>query len=187
MPTVPFPTGSPTNESPKTPDCRHAAHTTAYDNNDMKKTDRASILKRIAPCGLHCGKCFAFTDGDIRRHADSLRRALGNFDIYARRFETMLDEPVFAKYPEFGAFLRYLSDTSCQGCRAEKCKLFKTCNVRTCSKKHGVEFCFQCERFPCTDTGFDEHLRRRHIAINERLREIGIERYYEETKDTPRY
>lgn len=34
-------------------------------------------LERIAPCGLHCGKCFAFSDGDIHAASNQLRNNLG--------------------------------------------------------------------------------------------------------------
>lgn len=71
----------------------------------MKKADSEFIKGRIAPCGLHCGKCFAFADGDISYHSNELKRSLGNFDVYAQRFVAMLDEPVFAKYPDFKEFL----------------------------------------------------------------------------------
>lgn len=43
-------------------------------------------LDRLAPCGLHCGKCFAFAGGDINRHSAELKKNLGNFRPYAERF-----------------------------------------------------------------------------------------------------
>jgi hypothetical protein len=41
------------------------------------------IKSRLAPCGLHCGKCFAFVYGDIRKNSKGLKESLGEFDIYA--------------------------------------------------------------------------------------------------------
>ena len=64
----------------------------------MKKADSEFIKGRIAPCGLHCGKCFAFADGDISYHSNELKRSLGNFDVYAQRFVAMLDEPVSGSF-----------------------------------------------------------------------------------------
>lgn len=145
------------------------------------------IKSRLAPCGLHCGKCFAFADGDIRRDAENLRRSLGDFDAYALRFVGMLNEPRFRAYPDFREFLQLLTESSCRRCREEQCKLFRGCKVRACSEAHGVDFCFRCPEFPCRNTGFDEHLYVRHVAINERMREIGPEAYYEEVRDLPRY
>lgn len=145
------------------------------------------IKHRLGPCGLHCGKCFAFEEGDIHELSRKLEEALGNFDVYAKRFAGMLQEPVFLKYPDFKEFLHYLTMVECKGCREEKCKLFQGCGVRSCSEEKGVEFCFQCHDFPCEQTGFDEHLQKRHVAINQRMEKIGVEAYYEEVKDQSRY
>lgn len=36
-------------------------------------------------------------------------------------------------------------------------------------------------------TNFGLHLFRRWIEMNNRMKEIGVDAYYEETKDPPRY
>jgi hypothetical protein len=146
-----------------------------------------NILHSLGPCGLNCERCFAYSNGGIKHHSKKLQELLGNFDIYAERFVTLLDEPVFEKYPEFKQMLDYLTKVSCKGCREETCKLFKDCGVKECYRTKGVDFCFQCDEFPCDKTNFDEHLRKRWININLRIKEIGIENYYNEIKDKPRY
>jgi len=145
------------------------------------------ILNVLGPCGISCEKCFAFSEGEIVTHSKKLKELLGNFDIYAQRFSTIIDEPKFLKYPDFIELLDYFSKENCKGCRQESCQLYRGCNVRNCHKKKGVDFCFQCKDFPCDRTGFDEHLRRRWIGINQRMNEVGVEKYYQETKDIPRY
>ncbi|SFM18007.1 Protein of unknown function [Desulfomicrobium norvegicum] len=145
------------------------------------------IRERLAPCGLHCGHCFAFVGGQIHLLSSQLQAALGNFGVYAARFVELLNAPVFASYPEFGTVLAHLAKGACRGCRKEKCKLFASCGVRPCAEEREVDFCFQCAVFPCDRTGFDEHLYRRHVAINRRMMEVGVERYYEEIRDLPRY
>lgn len=74
--------------------------------------DNMNIKDRAAPCGLHCGKCFAFKDGEIHKLS---------------------------------------------------------------------------RKFPCPKTGLDENFYQRHVAINHRMKEIGVEAYYEEIEDKPRY
>ena len=145
------------------------------------------ILSRIAPCGLHCGKCFAFVDGDIKKQSEALKQSLGSFEAYAARFVELLDEPLFKDYDHFKNLLTHFSEANCGGCRVEHCKLFKDCNVRACSAEKEVDFCYQCKEFPCKNTGFDEHLFQRSININLRIKEIGIEDYYQEIKDKSRY
>lgn len=153
----------------------------------MDETRYEFIKRRLAPCGLHCGKCFAFTGGDICNYSTYLKDSLGNFEVYAERFVELLDEPVFLKYPDFKKFLSLLSSGNCNGCREEQCKLYKSCNVRACSESMGVDFCFQCREFPCDNTDFDEHLYQRHVKINRQMEEVGIEKYYEEVKNLSRY
>jgi hypothetical protein len=55
------------------------------------------IKASLAPCGLSCEKCFAHVDGDIRRYSLKLKEKLGNFHINAKRFETLLGDPIFKK------------------------------------------------------------------------------------------
>ena len=145
------------------------------------------IKSRLAPCGLHCGKCFAFDEGDISRLSKELKYSLGNFEIFAERFVNMLDEPLFLKYPDFKEMLAFFSKGKCKGCRKEKCVIFKNCKVRDCSERKGVDFCFECPDFPCKDTGFDENLQKRRETINYKMKEDGVESYYNEIKDKPRY
>ena len=145
------------------------------------------IKTRLAPCGLHCGKCFAFKDGDIAKKSQALQNDLGEFSVYAERFVDLLNKPVFEKYPDFKEMLDYFSLAECSGCRNEKCKLFANCKVRSCSEEKGVDYCFECTDFPCGNTGFDEHLNQRSVNINKRMKTIGVEEYYREIKDKARY
>jgi hypothetical protein len=145
------------------------------------------IKERIAPCGLHCGKCFAFHKSAIKELSKGLKNELGNFDVFAERFVDLLNEPVFKKYSDFKELLNYFSSVECKGCRNENCKLFKNCKVRECYKEKKVDFCYQCNDFPCNDTGFDQHLYKRFVEINLKIKSIGIENYFGEIKDKPRY
>ena len=142
------------------------------------------ILNILAPCGLNCFKCFANADGPIRETSLKLRNHLGSFDIYAERFSSFL--PIFKEYSSFKKLLHYLSEENCPGCRNGSC-LYPDCGVRDCYKHKGVDYCSQCDEFPCEKSNFDEHLKRRWIQINKRMKEIGIESYYQETKVDPRY
>ena len=145
------------------------------------------LKDRIAPCGLDCSKCYAYVNGDIKNLSNRLKESLGDFDIYAERFTELIDGAIFKKYPDFKELLADFASADCNGCRNEQCKIFKDCKVRDCFEKKGVDFCFQCSDFPCDHTGFDPHLQKRSITINNRMKEVGVENYYNETKDKPRY
>ena len=142
------------------------------------------ILKTLAPCGLNCSKCQAYSEGEIKKHADELKRLLGSFDRYAERFSNFL--PVFRNYHAFKELLNQFSEANCKGCRQGDCK-YPNCGVASCYKQKGVDFCFQCNEFPCDKTNFDPNLHKRWLAMNKRMKEAGVEAYFEETKDQPRY
>ncbi|KAF0144216.1 MAG: CGCAxxGCC family protein [Nitrospirae bacterium] len=142
------------------------------------------ILKILSPCGLNCGKCQAFAEGDIKKHAQELKRLLGSFDGYAERFSKF--QSVYKNYPQFKEMLDHFSEMNCEGCRQGDCK-YPNCGVAACYKQKGVDFCFQCNEFPCEKTNFDPNLKQRWLKMNARMKEIGVETYFEETKDLPRY
>lgn len=142
---------------------------------------------KFGPCGLLCEKCFAFNKGPIQKHATILKENLGDFAPYAKRFVNLLHEPVFKKYPDFDEVLSLFINTKCKGCRLENCKLYSGCKVKDCEQLENIDFCFQCKHFPCMDTGFDDNLRQRWLNINNRIIETGLEKYYNEIKNIPRY
>jgi hypothetical protein len=142
------------------------------------------ILETLAPCGLNCGTCQAYSKGDIRKHASELKRLLGSFDTYAERFSKFL--PIFKNYPGFKELLNQFSEANCKGCRQGDCK-YPNCGVAACYKQKGVDFCFQCDEFPCQKSNFDQNLKQRWVAMNLRMNEIGVEEYFEEIRNVPRY
>jgi len=144
------------------------------------------VLEHLAPCGLSCRKCFANEKGAIKALSEQLQEKLGDFDVYAERFTTLVD-PIFQNYQAFKGLLAFFAQGSCRGCREQACGLWPDCGVAKCYREKGVDFCFQCEEFPCDRTYFDPHLHRRWIQMNERMKEIGVEGYFAETKDLQRY
>ncbi len=149
--------------------------------------DYEQIKESLAPCGLSCETCFAYVDGDIHQLSVKLKEKLGNFGPSAKRFETLLDNPIFGKYPDFKEVLDFLASENCKGCRNEQCKMFKDCGVRICHQEKQVDYCYQCDEFPCDRTNFDERLNKIWVLINEKIKEVGLEQYYEKTKARPRY
>lgn len=145
------------------------------------------IKKSLAPCGLNCEKCFAHVDGDIRRYSVKLIEKLGNFHLNAKRFATLLGDPIFKKYSEFKEMLDYFASEHCRGCRSEQCKMFKNCGVRSCHQEKQIDFCHQCDDFPCDKTNFDDGLYKGWVLINEKIRKKGLEEFFEKSKNSPRY
>lgn len=146
-----------------------------------------NLKDKFGPCGLLCEKCFAFENSPIRTHASQLKQHLGEFDNYAKRFSSLLNEPTFENYIDFKELLGLFAAGNCKGCRKQECHLFTACKVKDCYNSKNVDFCFQCSEFPCNKTGFDENLYQRWINLNTEIREIGLENYYQKIKEKPRY
>lgn len=147
-------------------------------------TDYEVALSELAPCGLDCSRCFGYAGGEIRDLAATLLDRLGNFDRVARRLSGVV--PAFQEYPRFHEVLTVMAGASCLGCRAGGGH-FPPCAAKSCFREKGVDFCFQCDEYPCQRNGFDKGLLRRWRQMNDRMREIGVEAYYREQKKIPRY
>lgn len=146
---------------------------------------RTELRRLVAPCGLYCGGCLAFTGGAIRNHARALSDLLGpSFSAYAKRMEIM--NPALAAYPEFSQLLNFLAQGSCKGCREGGC-LLGNCGVRACSMERTVDFCGQCPDFPCENPGLPEGLVERWRKNGEILRDKGAAEYLDLVRVRPRY
>ena len=128
----------------------------------------------------------AYKNGKIQRTSTHLKELLGNFDQYAERYSKSF--PVFENYPAFKQMLQFFTEANCEGCRGGHNK-YPTCGVATCEKIESgqVDYCFECEDFPCDRPGFHPDLDRRWRERNNRMKEVGVEAYYEESKKEPRY
>jgi hypothetical protein len=142
------------------------------------------ILGRLAPCGLDCGRCVMCSNGAVQRAASELSVALEGFDKMAAR---MADHaPVLAGYGTFQEVLGLFTEVTCTGCRGGGSSL-PFCAARTCFRSHGVDFCFQCAEYPCARNDYPLEFERRWRANNDRMREVGVEQFYKESLEKPRY
>ena len=146
--------------------------------------EREELLRKMAPCGLACYTCAAAKDGAIQAHSRTLLRLLESFDAFAERFSAF--DPSLKKYPDFKEVLLSFSEAGCEGCRGGNC-MYPDCRVSPCTNERGYDFCFECEDFPCEEVNFEAGLREKWLRANERMREIGVEAYFNEVKDRSHY
>lgn len=112
-----------------------------------------------APCGIDCFNCTFFVD-NITDQAKMM---------FAQHFK--LD-------PE---------KVPCKGCRAEQgCRLhFSDCATLDCVRDKGVDFCFECEGFPCSKLqpafdGADRYPHNLKLYNLCRMKAIGVEQWAEQ-------
>ena len=120
-----------------------------------------SVAKRnlTAPCGLDCFNCEIY-EGNITEEMK-------------KQFALKIQ-----KDP---------GEVSCRGCREENgCKHFgKTCETLACIAAKGLEFCFECEEFPCiklqpAKEGADRYPHNFKLFNLCRMKAVGIKKWSEE-------
>jgi hypothetical protein len=141
----------------------------------------SKILSRLAPCGLDCRRCAVYKDGEIKGLAVKLSEVLKGYGRVAKMREKSL--PEFREYPSFEGVLSALTRGNCGGCRSDSVECPIACKPLECVKEKKGDFCFQCVEY---DTCAGPSCSRWRI-LNDRMREIGIEAFYEEQLKTPRY
>lgn len=145
--------------------------------------DTSPGINLITPCGLNCGMCAFYENGEIRQHAERLNELLSGFEHLAPLLTDW--RPEFSHYTEFSAILKFLCSGYCPGCRVTRIPdPLAGCSYRTCSTQKGVIYCGICSEFPCPDAP----KRYPDMAFiwkknSKRIQEIGVEAYFEEIKN----
>jgi hypothetical protein len=142
------------------------------------------VVRRLAPCGLDCERCARYKGGTVNRAAADLAAALQGFEAMAARVVDRI--PALAGYAGFEEILGVFVAADCAGCRQGEVPL-PFCAARTCHREQGVDFCFQCSEYPCDRNQYPGNLAERWRTCNDRMREVGVEQYYQESLERPRY
>jgi hypothetical protein len=141
-------------------------------------------LGRLAPCGLDCSRCADYNSGEIQELSTRLAQLLDGYRRVAK--VKALIKPVFNGYPQFEDVLKLFTQAACSGCRGDNVLCPIECVAGACTREKGVDFCFQCEEFPCSKK-INVQIKERWLKFNLRMKEIGVEKYCEEQSKIPRY
>lgn len=146
--------------------------------------DYNDVLENLAPCGVDCVRCADYSNGEIKRLSLELIKLLGSYERIAKLKEETI--PSFKDYSNFEDILKYFSTASCSGCRGENVQCFISCSAKKCHKEKGLDFCFQCNDYPCEEN-FTGSLGERFKKLCDRMKEIGVVEFYKERVKLPRY
>lgn len=150
----------------------------------MKKEE---LLEHIAPCSLMCYTCSAYEKGVICETA-------GKLLMYMEGVQEFYEKHNPGAADDHAVFIKELERSCmgvCSGCRNREhhgCSI-EGCFILECTKEHQVDFCGECDEFPCKKTGplFEEEVYLQWRKGNEEIREWGIERFWERHHETPHY
>lgn len=144
----------------------------------------SQVVQKLAPCGLDCSRCADYQNGEIKELGVRLLELLKGYERVASIKSELI--PAFVGFDKFKEVMKIFADASCGGCRSDNVKCPIDCHVKTCHKEKKVDFCFQCNEYPCNKQ-IDERLTSRWIEKNNRMKEIGLLSYFIEQSKLPRY
>ncbi len=122
------------------------------------KNDFHPEKKLTAVCGLFCPSCTVFIGT-----AEEPERLKGIAEIYHTTPEVW----------------------ECHGCRSEKRSYFceNNCKMVECAAERGIEFCVECEEYPCNELRTFKAQRPHRIELWEaqkRIKEVGYAQWFSE-------
>ncbi len=133
-----------------------------------------------------CGKYYcAFCDyhtGNMVKTAEDLLSYVENHNslpLIAAGTDTNFD--AFVKGLQWLA----LHKEPCKGCRfGGGWSWNPDCEIRICTMEKGVDFCYQCEEFPCKTLQTEPFFERKKgiIDANTQIKAIGIKKYMQTLK-----
>lgn len=141
-------------------------------------------VKELAPCGIDCSRCVAYKEGEVVKLSYQLIEKLINFERMAKKMESFV--PAFKDYDSFLNVLEHFSKGQCAGCRYGEA-MNPACAAKDCHKDEQVDFCFQCNQYPCTNNNFNEDIYNKWKGNNDLMKEEGIEAFYIKQKEKTRY
>ena len=149
--------------------------------------ERNEILDKVAPCTLMSHTCSAYCNGIICESSKTLLKYLeGIKEFYEEHIPGAVES-----YSNFEGVLRMYSEADCHGCRSKNhngCSI-EGCFLLECTKSHNVDFCGECEEFPCQKVHklFEETVYKQWLEGNQQIRDYGIEYFWDKNSENPHY
>ncbi|MBC2725288.1 DUF3795 domain-containing protein [Desulfosporosinus sp.] len=74
-----------------------------------------------------------------------------------------------------------IEETHCEGCRSEHRTVYcKNCTMIECARRKGIEFCGECEEFPCEEIKTFQSLMPHRLDLwqsQKRIKDVGYEQW----------
>lgn len=147
----------------------------------MASTSQGAVERKI-----HCP---GFCNGAIKKHSEALLKLREGFREFLSKWHTDMTE-----YDKYIERLKIDAAPDCPGCRkidgkARGC--IKGCFIPECVKEHGIDFCGECDAFPCTkikeSTLYGDEVKKGFYEGSLLIREHGVEKFFEMKKDISHY
>jgi hypothetical protein len=125
------------------------------------KTEKQADKNLVSVCGLFCKGCGVY-------------------------YSTQENDEVRLKFIAEKLNIPF-EEIRCQGCRSETRTAYcKDCFIIQCAGEKGIDFCGECKDYPCTELKEFQSKIPHRVELwksQERVKEIGWEKWYEEMLD----
>ncbi|MFC1921424.1 DUF3795 domain-containing protein [Chloroflexota bacterium] len=158
----------------------------------MDEITKEQLLDNMAPCSLLCYSCPAFIRGIICELSAKLNIYFKGYYVFQveslpEEYKSYAEE--FKKFEE--RLLRH-AKPRCNGCRnnPDPDCCIKGCFILECTKEHGIEYCGECNEFPCNEVDtdlFNTTVYNRWLDGNKRIKKVGAEQFFHEKKGESHY
>ena len=138
----------------------------------------------ISWCGrYYCALC-AYHRGTIVSGARSLLKLVERYGS----LKLIANNSNICNFDEFLRGLRWLASQRepCKGCRfGGGWSWWPDCPVRDCCIQKDVDFCYQCEEFPCQKLRTEPLLERKQAIreANDQIKILGIDTHFRKLKE----
>jgi len=127
----------------------------------------------VGYCGDYCPTCDWHT-GKIKESAKNLLEILDKNP----ELKFIAENYGICDYGQLRKGLEWLStQVYCRGGNCRAGDGWTDCPIRKCCTKKGVDFCFQCEEFPCKTLREHELFGEKYIRRLEEIRNEGLENW----------
>lgn len=134
------------------------------------------LKKLIGYCGIYCGGCGMYNGRIIAMVARDFKELMESYSYpdWVPKFGG-----IDFNFEEFQKGLDYFTREN-SGCYSQvPCKEgcgMPECEIKECAKRKGVEYCFECNDFPCEHfSQFGEEWRLAMIEEHERFKKLGMD------------
>ncbi len=133
----------------------------------------------VGYCGLFCPSC-DWRNGVIRSTAKELTSILERND----ELKYIAETTGAFNYEELMKALDWLAtNPRCNGGSCRAGDGWTDCPIRKCCKEVGVDFCYECPKFPCETFAKHPLFGERFISIQKEIKELGLEEWIKKQEE----
>lgn len=157
----------------------------------MDFADMDKIKDDIAPCGFCCYTCMAKNNGAVEKRAKEIMVYFEGYYNFMKENLPFGKKRYAKEIKDFEERLGKFTERKCPGCRSGALRgcCIPDCFILKCVKERGIDFCGECDDFPCekSKSFFKGKTLTQFLNNNENIKKDGIEKYHSDAISRSHY